>query len=182
MDQARSLCSVGVQLLVAGLYLPPVLKSSKSTPPQMIISVPVQTAVWRLRADGALVVLVAVQLSVLGLYRAPVFNKLLPSYAAPNDHLGTCSRRRCARCVASGALLVVVGVQLSVLGLYLSACVKPNRCYICPAPDDHLSSSPDRRMTESRRGRVGSVCRCPSVNTWIVLATAVAAVRILPRR
>jgi hypothetical protein len=37
---------VGVQLSVAGLYLPPLLKSLLGfCPPQTIISVPVQTAV-----------------------------------------------------------------------------------------------------------------------------------------
>ena len=42
-------------------------------PPQTIISLPLQTAVCQYRAEGALVVLVAVQLSVLGLYLPPVF-------------------------------------------------------------------------------------------------------------
>ena len=66
---------VAVQLLVMGLYLPPVLKASSKTlpPPQTIISLPVHTAVCRIRAAGALVVLVDVQLSVLGLYLPPVF-------------------------------------------------------------------------------------------------------------
>jgi hypothetical protein len=39
----------------------------------MIISLPVQTAVWLSRADGALLVLVTAQLSVTGLYLPPVF-------------------------------------------------------------------------------------------------------------
>ena len=46
----------------------------KSAPPQMIISVPVQIPLWANRAVGALVVVVAVQLSVVGLYLPPVFN------------------------------------------------------------------------------------------------------------
>ena len=44
-----------------------------SLPPQTIISLPVHTAVCSERPEGALVVLVAVQLSVLGLYLPPVF-------------------------------------------------------------------------------------------------------------
>jgi len=44
----------------------------------MIISVPVQIAVCSHRASGALMVFVAVQLSLLGLYLLPVFKKLLP--------------------------------------------------------------------------------------------------------
>jgi len=47
-----------------------------TSPPQTIISVPVHTAVCWSRAAGALVVLVAVQLSVPGLYRPPVFKTL----------------------------------------------------------------------------------------------------------
>jgi hypothetical protein len=66
---------VAVQLSVPGLYRPPVLKKLLSShPPQTIISIslPVHTAVCSYRAWGALVVLVAVQLSVPGLYRPPV--------------------------------------------------------------------------------------------------------------
>jgi hypothetical protein len=44
----------------------------------MIISSPVHTAVWETRATGALVMLVAVQLSVLGLYLPPVLKKTQP--------------------------------------------------------------------------------------------------------
>ena len=57
------------QLSVIGLYLPP----GPVTPPQIIISLPVQTAVCSNRAEGALVLSVAVQLSVMGLYLQPVF-------------------------------------------------------------------------------------------------------------
>ena len=65
---------VAVQLLVLELYLPPVLKATPvPSPPQTIISLPVQTAACESRASGAFVVLVAVQLSVLGLYPPPVF-------------------------------------------------------------------------------------------------------------
>jgi hypothetical protein len=55
------------------LYLPPVLKSLlELDPPQMIISLPVHTEVGKARASGALVVLVAAQLPVLGSYLPPV--------------------------------------------------------------------------------------------------------------
>src|SRR5436189_3193481 len=56
-------------------------------PPQTIISLSVQTATCDSRAAGALVVLVAVQLSVLGLYRPPVFKMLVPQLYPPDDHL-----------------------------------------------------------------------------------------------
>ena len=73
---------VAIQLFVPGVYLPPVLKMLKlsSNPPQMIISLPVQTAVCPNRKEGTLVVDVAVQVFVPGLYLPPVFRgiPLLP--------------------------------------------------------------------------------------------------------
>ncbi len=75
---------VAVQLSVLGLYLPPVFVVEGGfsiCPPHTIISLPVQTAVVSYRALGALVVLVAVQLSVLGLYLPPVF---IPSPTPPH--------------------------------------------------------------------------------------------------
>jgi hypothetical protein len=66
---------VAIQLSVSGLYLPPVLKSTsgqQNTPPQMIISAPAHTAVCESRGEGALLILIATQLSVLGLYLPPV--------------------------------------------------------------------------------------------------------------
>jgi hypothetical protein len=61
---------------------------------------------------------VAIQLSVLGLYRPPVLkNKVLSSHPPQTIislpvHTAVCSYR------ASGALVVLVAVQLSVPGLY----------------------------------------------------------------
>ena len=68
---------VGVGVVPCPQYLPPVSKKFKlpSVPPQAIISLPVHTAVWEKRAAGALVVLVAVQLSVPGLYLPPVLKR-----------------------------------------------------------------------------------------------------------
>ena len=96
-----------------GLYLPPVLLP----PPQMIISLAVHTAVCPPRAEGALVVLVAVQLFVPGLYLRPVFSALGPllppqTIISLPVHTAVCSDR-------AGALLVLVAVQLLVPGLYL---------------------------------------------------------------
>src|SRR6266403_579644 len=67
---------VAVQLSVLGLYFPPSLKTvmkggSSFNPPHTIISLPLQTAVCALRGEGALVVLMAVQLLELGLYFPP---------------------------------------------------------------------------------------------------------------
>jgi hypothetical protein len=72
--------AVGVGAPAWAQYLPPVSKVFKlpPAPPQAIISLPVHTATWEKRAAGALVVLVAVQLSVPGSYRPPVFKKPPP--------------------------------------------------------------------------------------------------------
>jgi hypothetical protein len=55
--------------------MPPVFMVPKldEWPPQTIISVPAQTAVWYALAAGALVVEVAVQESLTGLYMPPEF-------------------------------------------------------------------------------------------------------------
>ena len=89
-----------------------------------------------LRAAGALVVLVAVQLSVPGLYLPPVF-KLASPQSAPDDHFAASPHCRVpAR--AAGAFVVLVAVQLSVLGLYLPPVFKvaddifrPRRSFRC---------------------------------------------------
>src|SRR5205823_382342 len=66
---------VGVGLGAAAQYLPPVFKTLPLNPPQTIIWLPVQTAVCKSRRSGALVILVAVQSSVVGLYLPPVFRR-----------------------------------------------------------------------------------------------------------
>ncbi len=64
---------VGVGAPDCAQYLPPVLSLPPTVPPpQTIISLPVQTAVCKVRACGASMLLVAVQLSLPGLYFPPV--------------------------------------------------------------------------------------------------------------
>src|ERR1051326_454298 len=84
----------------------------------MIISLPLQTAVLVSRLSGALSVLVAVQLSGLGLYLPPLFKS--PESPSPLQtiislpfHTALC------KSLPSGASKVLVAVQLLVLGLYL---------------------------------------------------------------
>src|SRR5678816_210493 len=55
-----------------GEYLPPVFSAARSLPPQMSISLPVQTAEWALRGSGAFRVEVALHLSPAGSYAPPV--------------------------------------------------------------------------------------------------------------
>ena len=63
--------------------------------------------------------LVAVQLSVLGLYLPPVFKSASADQSAPDDHFTAGPDCRVNAIGAAGALVVLVAVQLSVLGLYL---------------------------------------------------------------
>jgi hypothetical protein len=112
-----------VQLSVPGLYLPPVVKNSLlppgSLPPQTIISLPVQIAVWAPLSDGAFIVLVEIQLSVPGLYLAPVFEKPPPhTIISLPVHTAVWDAR------PEGALVVLVSAQLSELGLYLPPVLK----------------------------------------------------------
>jgi hypothetical protein len=74
--------------------------------------------VGSLRSEGALVVLVAVQLSVLGLYLPPVFKSAVSEFPPQTIislpvHTAVCCNR------PAGALVVLVAVQLSVAGSYL---------------------------------------------------------------
>jgi hypothetical protein len=73
--------AVGVGVGVAGCaqYFPPVFRRLPSIPPQMIISLPLQTPVCHSLPSGTLVVLVTLQLSVSGLYLPPVLKfKITP--------------------------------------------------------------------------------------------------------
>src|SRR5436190_779327 len=80
-------------------------------------SSPSQTAVCSVRPVGALVVVVAVQVSVPGLYLPPVFERTKFSSNPPQTiislpvHTAVCSVR------PVGALVVVVAVQLSMHSL-----------------------------------------------------------------
>ena len=97
------------------------------------------------RPEGALVVLVAVQLSVLGLYLPPVF-KAAGHHIRPRRSFHCRSRLPCDRLGAAGALVVLVAVQLSVLGLYLPPVFKRAADHQS-APDDHFTAGPDCRVT-----------------------------------
>ena len=111
---------VATQVSEVGLYLPPVFKYwalSTSYPPQMTISIPVQTAACLDRLVGALSVLVAVQLFVIGLYLPPVLNSV-GSLVPPHTTISLPVHIAVAPYRAAGALVVLVAVQLSVFGLY----------------------------------------------------------------
>jgi hypothetical protein len=61
-----------VASITGGIVSPAMFNSPPSNPPHTIISLPLHTAVFHARPEGALTALVAVQLSVMGLYLPPV--------------------------------------------------------------------------------------------------------------
>src|ERR1043166_3864767 len=89
-----------------------------SSPPQMIISLPVHNAECKLRPEGALTVVVAIQLFVPGSYFPPVLTSLLPSYP-PQMIISRSVHTAVCKSLGLGAFVVVVAVQLSASGLYL---------------------------------------------------------------
>ena len=71
-------------------YLPPVFISpTSSLPPQMIMSLSAHTALCRYRGSGALVMFVAVQILVFGLYLPPVLKMLKDSSLPPQTIIST---------------------------------------------------------------------------------------------
>jgi len=92
-----------------------------------MISLPVQTAVWPLRAVGTLMVLVAIQLSVVGLYLPP-----LPSTVAPHTNISLPVQVAVWLARALGALAVLVGIQVSVPGSYLAPVLNSPTSLLCP--------------------------------------------------
>ena len=117
-------------------------------PPQAIISLPVQTAVCDARASGALVVLVAVQLSVLGLYLPPVFKESPFWSTPPQTIISTAGPHR--RVIVSGIGRVggACGCPTIRAGIVSPAGVQVVADNITvSAPDDHFAASPHCRVT-----------------------------------
>ena len=110
---------VGRQVSETGSYRPPVLrKFFPSSPPQMSISCPVQTAGWPSRPAGALVVVVAAQVLVERFQRAPVSAKGTIGESCPPQTIiwsVTSMRVNTAECAARavGASTIEIGDQLS---------------------------------------------------------------------
>ena len=119
-------------------YLAPVFKSLPGllSPPQTIISLPVHTNVCDSRPTGAVVVSVALQVSVLGLYLPPVLKEVqqfVPPQIIISSPVQTATEER----LGKGAFVTLVAVQLSVPGLYLLPLFKsPLSLY--PPSDDHF--------------------------------------------
>ena len=104
------------------------------------------------RAAGALVVLVAVQLSVLGLYLPPVLKKVRRYQSAPDDHFAAGPHRRVSLS-GSGRVGCAGGCPTVSAGIVSPASIKDGAVAVS-APDDHFAASPDCRVSEiGRRAR-----------------------------
>src|SRR6185436_10360866 len=81
-----------VQVSFSGSYRPPLETlpsipgpdSPSAHPPQTIIKLPVQTAVWQPRGTGACTLVVGVQVSVSGSYRPPLLVSDPPAVTPPH--------------------------------------------------------------------------------------------------
>ena len=176
---------VAVQLSVLGLYLPPVFKSElPSAPPQTIISLPVQTAVVTIGADGRVGGAGGCPTVGAGIVSPAGVKTVPPSHSAPDDHFAAgpdcrvtsighrarwwcwwpsnypCWDCICRRCSNSGAAII-------------------------SAPDDHFAAGPHCCVIASGGGRVGGAGGCPTVGAGIVSAAGVRIaddVSLRPRR
>ena len=156
---------VGVQLSVLGLYLPPVFVSPESglKPPQTIISLPVHTAVCSTRSSGALVVLVAVQLSVAGIVSAAGVQITAKIVAAPNNHFSASPHRRVTPSGRGGISGASRGPSVGDR-VVPPAAVKPSNWVVMKAaPDDHFAACPHCRMLNSGSGGVSGARSCPGI-------------------
>ena len=114
-------------------------------PPQTIISLPVHTAVCEFRAAGALVVLVAVQLSVLGLYLPPVL-KSVGNAAAPPRRSFHCQSSCRVSGPAGGGVSGASSCPTVGAGIVFAAGVRVNNGVDNSSPDDHFTASPNSRV------------------------------------
>ena len=153
-------------------YLPPLSKAVKKEPPQTIISLPVQIVVCEARAEGtSLVVLVAVQLSMLALYLPPVFKSVLLPTPPQTDHFTTrpycrvgATAFRHVRATSSRPV-VRVGIVSAASGGEHSA-----------APDNHFTAGPHCGVASSCGGRVRGTRRRPTVRIRIISPASIHVV------
>src|SRR5262249_27018408 len=102
-------------------YLPPLSKIIPfESPPQIIISLPVHTAVLRNRPTGALPdMLVGIQISASALYLRPVSRKYGKLSELPPQTIISLPVQMVEPSVL-GELIVLIVLQLSVTGLYFA--------------------------------------------------------------
>ena len=109
--------------------------------------------------------LVAIQLSVPGLYLPPVLNSWC-RYVRPRRSFRCRSTLPC-ELSAGGHSVVLVAVQLSVLGLYRRRC--SNSAAVESAPDNHFIAGPHCRVIISGIRRTVRTGRNPTVGAGMYL-------------
>src|ERR1051326_6374519 len=160
----------------------------------MIISLPVQTAVCPVRADGAFAVVVAVQVSIPGLYLAPVSRLsmiLLPpqmiislpvqsavwpsrfdgALSAPDDHF-TAAPNRCISVPTVGCVIGTGSCPTVCTGIIFAPAVQVSGVPLS-TPDDHLTPAPHGSVQISAFRRVESAGSCPTICAGVVSAAGV---------
>ena len=133
------------------------------------------------RAAGALVVLVAVQLSVLGLYLPPVLKWPYRSISIhPRRSFHCRSRLPCDRS-GRGRVDRAGGCPTIRAGIVSPASVR-KVVDIISAPDDHFTAGPDCRVNDSAVGALVSAGGCPTIRAGIVFPAGVRRIDFHPRR
>ena len=122
------------------------------------------------RPEGALVVEVAVQLSVSGSYLPPVFKRLKPSNPLQTIislplHTARVTNSGRGRVGSAGGCPTVGAGIVSAAGVQQAGDIS--------APDDHFTATPHCCVTNSDRGGVGGAGGCPTVGAGIVFAAGV---------
>src|SRR5262249_11410267 len=105
---------------VESVYLPPVFTTPPEKPPQTIICVPVQIAVWPVRADGAFNVVIRPHDARPTFNRPPSLRGLFPASTPPQTSITPSAESHTAVCCerADGPPAVGVAVQEFPTGSY----------------------------------------------------------------
>ena len=119
------------------------------------------------RPVGALVVLVAVQLSVLGLYLPPVFEQVRSCHIRPRRSFHCRSTLPCDR-LGQWARWSCWWLSNYPCWDCISRRCSNSRLASSSTPDDHFTAGPHCRVTESGSGRVGRAGGCPTIRAGIV--------------
>ena len=127
--------------------------------------------------------LVAVQLSVLGLYLPPVLKALLLLLFRPRQSFRCQSRLPCEMFGQWARWSCWWLSNYPCWDCISRRCLKSRCAVVVSAPDDHFTAGPDCRVTVSANGRIGGTGGSPTVCARIVSPAgvqSVAAIRSAP--
>jgi hypothetical protein len=109
------------------------------------------------------VVLVAVQLSVLGLYLPPVFKEMASTPLPPHSIISLPVPDCCVKHSTGRRVGGAGGRPTVCIGIVFPACVNTAAVTIS-TPDDHLTAGPNCRVRAPGIRRVGGACGCPTIH------------------